>query len=101
VGVAPDREVGELLGLAGGGLGQLAAAVAHLHGEQARQAVEVALAVLVPDVRALAPHDGRHLVVGVARQPGEVHPQMAARLVVEAGGVGQGSGRVGHRVPHV
>ena len=59
VGVAPDREVGEGAGLAGGGLGQLGAAVADLAGEQPGQAVEVALAVLVVDPDALTADDDR------------------------------------------
>ena len=59
--VGPQREVGELGGLLGAGLGQLGAAVADLAGEQAGQAVEVALAVLVVDVDALAADDDRDL----------------------------------------
>ena len=78
VGVGPQREVGQLGRLLGGRLGQLGAAVADLAGEQAGQAVEVALAVLVPHVGALAPHHDRDLVVGsVGAEAGEVHPQVA------------------------
>ena len=55
VGVGPDREVPELAALAAGGLGQLGAAVADLHGEQAGEAVEVAVALDVPDVAARRP----------------------------------------------
>ena len=46
--VRPDREVLERLGLPTCGLGQLGATVADLHGEQARQAVEVAVAAWRP-----------------------------------------------------
>ena len=61
------------------------AAVAGLHREQAREAVDVAVALVVPDVVAVAADDDGHmpavLVHGVA---GEVHPQVVARLVGEA-----------------
>ena len=60
VGVRPEREVGQLAGLLGGRLGQLGAAVAGVHHEQPGEPVQVAPAVLVPDVRALAAHDDRH-----------------------------------------
>ena len=68
--VGPQREVGERLGLLGAGLGQLGPAVAELRGEEAREAVEVALAVLVPDPRAFAAHDDGHLVVRCRRPCG-------------------------------
>ena len=70
VGVGPEREVGQRPGLLGACLGELGAAVADLGGEQSGEAVEVALAVLVPDVGALAPHDDGHLVVLVGRPSG-------------------------------
>ena len=74
--VAPDREVRELLGLGAGGLCQLAATVAELHCEQARQAVEVPLPVLVEHVATVAPGDDGDVSVLVGRQPAEVHPEM-------------------------
>jgi hypothetical protein len=74
--VRPDREVGELTGLLGGGLGELLPAVAGLHDEQRGQAVEVAPAVAVPHVAAVAAHDQRHLGLLVGRQAGEVQPEM-------------------------
>ena len=77
VGVGPDREVRELLGLRRGRLGQLHPAVSELAGEQARQPVEVALALRVVDVGSLTAHDHRHLVVGhIVAHLGEVHPQV-------------------------
>ena len=76
--VGPVGEEAELLGLVGAGLGDVGAAVADVDAEQRREAVEVAVAVLVVDVAALAADDDRHLVVGVRRQPREVHPQVAA-----------------------
>ena len=117
VGVAPQREVGQLAGLAGGGLGQLPAAVPGLDHEQARQPVQVAPPPAVPHPRALAPDDDRHVVLGVGAHAGEVHPQVAPGRVLQvlvvsghAGGAGRdrrqrgvgGRWRVGfgHRVPH-
>ena len=48
------------------------------------EAVEVALVVLVVDVRALAAHDDRNLMLVVVRaHPGEVHPEMATCLLLE------------------
>ncbi len=57
VGGGPDRVVGQPLGLGRGGLGQLPAAMADLHDEQPRQAVEVALARVVEQVHAFAPDE--------------------------------------------
>ena len=53
VGVAPERVEVELFDLAGGGLAVLGAAVAGVDAEEAGEAVEVAVAVLVVDVAAL------------------------------------------------
>ena len=75
----PDGEVGELLGLPTGGLGQFHATVPHLHREQARQAVEVSLAVLVVDVAALTTGDDGHLTLRT--EAGEMHPQVALSCV--------------------
>ena len=61
--VRPQWEVGERLCLLGAGLGQLGSPVPDLRGEQAGQAVEIALAVLVPHVGTLAAHDDGYLVV--------------------------------------
>ena len=83
VGERPDGEVGQLLALLAGGLGDLLAAVADLHGEQAGEAVEVALAVLVVDVAAFAAGDHRHVVAGERAEAGEVHPQMTLRVIGE------------------
>ena len=59
--VGPEREVGQLARLPGRGLGDLGPAVADLADEQPGQPVQVALAVLVIDVLALAAHDDRDL----------------------------------------
>src|SRR5439155_16830025 len=62
-----------------------------VHAEERRQAVEVALAVLVPDVGALAAHDDGQLVVLVGAHAREVHPE------VLAGELLQFALRAGHR----
>ena len=90
--VGPVRVEAELLGLVGAGLGDVAAAVADVHAEQGGEAVEIAVAVLVPDVAPVAAGDDRDLVVVVAGHLREVHPQMPlgqvlkARLVLGAAG---------------
>ena len=96
VGVGPDREVGQLAGLFGGGVGQLVAAVPGLHDEQAGQTVEVPPAVGVVDVRAVAARDDRYRRVRVGRQPREVHPEVVACGSVELVVVER---VVAHRVP--
>ena len=87
--VGPQREVGELGHLLGRSVGDLLAAVAGLHGEQAREPVEVAIALIVEDVGAVAAHDdGDVPAVLVGRVTGEVHPEVIARHVGEAIGSG-------------
>lgn len=98
VGVGPDREERQLLRLLGGRLGELLAAVTGLHHEQARQAVEVAPALVVPDVGALTADDGGDGRVLVRRHAGEVHPQVVVRGLAEVLG---GVGAHGYRVPHM
>jgi len=102
--VGPQREVRQLAGLLGGGLGELLAPVPELADEQAAEGVEVALALGVVHVGAFAAHDHRDVRGVVARHPGEVHPQVLARgllqpgvgLVVERGtGAGGPLGRDG------
>ena len=84
--VVPDREVRELFRLLAGGLGELVAAMAHLHGEQARQPVEQSLAGSVPHVATLAPRDDvDRMGVVVATEPREVHPQMTAGELTQFG----------------
>ena len=76
VGVGPDGEEGQFLGLLGSGGRQLLAAVARLDDKEAREAVEVATPLVVPHIGAFTAHHDGHvplsgLVDGV---PGEVHP---------------------------
>ena len=86
VGVRPQREERELFRLLAGCLGEALAAVAHLHDEEAREAVDVLLAVRVVDVVALAAHDDGHAVAGLhARLAGEVHPEVVFRLLLQVG----------------
>ncbi len=60
----------------GGGVGELGAPVAELAHEEPGEAVEVALALVVPDVGALAAHDDRHVGVVVGGVAREVHPEV-------------------------
>lgn len=89
-------EEGELFGLLRGRLRDAAAAVPRVHDEQAREPVEVALAVRVPDVVALALDDDRHArPLGHDRLAREVHPEVVAGLGLQVGVVD------GHRVPQL
>jgi hypothetical protein len=68
-----------------GSSAELGAAVAELADEEAGQRGEVALAVGVPDVGALALDDDRDVGLVVRRHPGEVHPQVVAGRLLEGG----------------
>ena len=85
MGVAPERVEVELLDLSSGRFADLGATVAGVDAEEAGEAVEVALAVIVVDVTALGALDDRDLVVGaVGTHPREVHPEVAARHLLQA-----------------
>ena len=74
----------------------LAVAVADVDGEQAGERVEVALAVRVPEVAAVALDDDRHvLVLAEPAHAGEVHPQVVAGVLLEIGGGHCSAFRVG------
>ena len=77
VGVGPDREVPECRRLVAGGTGQFGAAVAQLADEQSGQAIQVTVALIVPDVAAIAALDDVH-AVDVVLQHAEVTPEMAS-----------------------
>ena len=66
----------------------LAERVADVDGEQARERVEVPLAVRVLEVAAVAADDDRHVLVGVAAHPREVHPEviLCDTLEIDRGG---------------
>jgi hypothetical protein len=81
VGIGPEREERELAGLLGRRLGKLRASVPDLDDEQPREPVEIALALVVPDVRAVAAHNHGHVAALIRRHPGEMHPQVLARAV--------------------
>src|SRR3954451_20692542 len=100
VGVGTGREEAEVLGLVGARLADPGAAVADVHAEQRAEAVEVLVAVLVPDVAAVALDDDRDLrALAVRAHPAEVHPEMALGEVLK-GALGRyGLGR-GHAVLH-
>jgi hypothetical protein len=96
MGVGPQRHEGQLLGLLGGGLGQLNPTVSELAHEQAGEAVEVALAVGVEQVGTFAAHDDRNIGRLVAGVPGEMHPQVVACRLLEVGVVVDGVVLTGH-----
>ena len=82
--VAPDDEEVEFFVLAGGGFGEFGPAVAGIHAEEAGESVEVTVALVIPDIGALAPRDDRDLVlVVVTAHAGEMHPKVLAGLVLE------------------
>ena len=84
MGVGPEREVVQLGHLLVGSVRELLATVPHVAEEEARQTVEVAPAVRIEDVAALAAHDHRHL--GARAQLREVHPEVLARQLLELTG---------------
>jgi hypothetical protein len=85
VGVAPERVEVELLDLARRRFAELAAAMADVDAEERREPVEVAVAVLVEDVTALAADDDRDLVLAVVgTHPREMHPEMAPGQLLQA-----------------
>src|SRR4051794_19521684 len=94
--VGPRREEAELLGLVGAGLGHVGAPVADVHAEQRAQAVEIAVAVLVPDVAPVALDDDRDVRLGVGAHAAEVQPEVALGEVLERA-LGCGGLRRGHR----
>ena len=91
----PEREVGEPFGLPRGGLGEIAAALADLHGEIRRKAVEQSMAVRVPRVGAVAPADHENPFGLPGALAGEVAPQVASGAASEVAG-----GLMDHRAPH-
>ncbi len=93
--VAPVGDEVELGDLARHRLADLGAAMAGVAAEEPGQAVEVAVAVLVIDVDALAARDDRDRMLGVvAAHPGEVQPQVPASHLLEVlAGCGSARGR--------
>jgi len=92
--VAPVREEAELLGLIGTGLRHVGAPVADVRAEERAEAVEVLLAVLVPDVAAVPAHDDRDLrPVLIGAHAAEVHPEVALGELLQLGVARLGGGR--------
>jgi hypothetical protein len=88
--VAPVRVVGQLAHLRGRGLADLVAvAVADLHGEEARERVEVAAAADVLEVAAVAAHDDRRPLGAELAHAREVEPEVVARGLLERRGHGR------------
>src|SRR5262249_20213448 len=77
-----DVEV-ERLRLVGARLRDVGAPVTEVGAEQRGEAVEVAIAVLVPDVAALAAHDDRDLGIRVGAHAREMHPEVTLRQLLE------------------
>ena len=78
-GIGPQWEERQRLGLLGRGLGELRAAMADLDDANSGQAVDVALALAVPDGDALAAGDDRR------RDPGAVAREVAPKVAVGRG----------------
>ena len=87
--VAPDGEEVELRDLARRGVAELRPAVAGVDAEEGREAVQIAVALLVPDVGPLAADDDRDVGVVVGAVPREVHPQVALGELLEIRGGGR------------
>ena len=82
--VRPVRVERQLAHLLGGDLSELLSVrVADLHGEEAREHVEVAPVEGVVEVTALAPHDHGHVAVGVAAHGREMQPEVLFRLALK------------------
>src|SRR5512144_2125952 len=106
MGIAPHRDEVELTNLGGHRVAQLTASVTRIDAEERRKAVQISVAVVVPDVAPLAADDDRHLVLGAERpHPREMHPQMALSLILESACLGlsrsRGAGRCCHPSPPV
>src|SRR3954447_9994933 len=101
--VAPDGDEVELADLGRHRVSELGPSVARVDTEERREAVEVAVAVVIPDVAALTAHDDRNLVVGPERaHPCEVHPEVTLSLLLKRACLGlsgsRGAGRCCHRL---
>jgi hypothetical protein len=99
MGIRPEREVVEVLGLLDGRFGQLDPAVAGVDAEERGEAVQIAVAAGVPDVAAVAADDDRDLLVAVAAHPAEMHPEVTLGRVLHVPQVfrrDRGDGQVGH-----
>jgi hypothetical protein len=83
--VAPQRVEVELFHLTRGGIGQLGAAVAGVDAEEAREAIEVAVAVVVVDVAAVGAGDDRHLLALIGAHASEVEPEVALGEILKTG----------------
>src|SRR3954451_19714559 len=82
--VAPERVEVEFFHLPGRRLAELGAAVAGVDAEEAGEAVQVAVAVIVVDVAAVAANDDRDLpLVVVGAHPREVQPEVALRQFLQ------------------
>jgi hypothetical protein len=98
VGIRPDREERELLGLLGGDLRETPPAVPGVDDEEAGEAVEVLAALDVVDVVSLTAGDDRHARRPHRRLACEVHPEVILRLLLQRGVVVPGRSEARRRV---
>jgi len=88
----PEREVAEFTALSLRRRGQLRAPVSDVHGEEARQSVEVTLAGVIEHPRPLAAHDDGKTLALYGGQVREVPPEMTLSERDEVGRLGCGGG---------
>ncbi len=89
MGIGPVREEAELLGLIRPGLRDVCTTMADVHAEKCREAVQVALALLVVDVATVAAHDDRDISLLISAHAAEVEPQVPPGQALEvASGLG-------------
>src|SRR4029450_6669793 len=101
MGIAPDGDEVELADLGGHRVAELGPAVAGVDAEERGEAIEVTVAVVVPDVAAAAAHDDRGFVLRAERtHPGEVHPEIALGLLLEGACLTLGRVRGARRCCH-
>ena len=84
MGVGPVGEEAELLRLVGACLGDVGAAVTDVDAVERAEAVDVAVAVVVPDVATVAADDDRDLFAALIRaHPAEVQPEVPVGELLE------------------
>ena len=94
--VRPQRKEREFFRLLGSHFGEALAAVSCVDDKEAREAIEILLAFVVPNVVARALHNDGHLGAGGEwTLPGEVHPEVIASLVLQ--GLSLLAAALGHR----
>ena len=86
--VGPQREERQFFRLLGSHFGEALAAVSCVYDKEAREAIEILLAFVVPNVVARALHNDGHIGTGGEwTLPGEVHPEVVTSLVLQGLGL--------------